>query len=318
MSALIAFAPKAVSKKSVGAMAAALLANATASGFPVVSIKGKVFHIVRDGDRTLVTKPGEDDPASAMEVVIVGANPNRSRVFYATGYEEGSNAKPDCYSNDGKAPASDSASPQAKSCATCVHSQYGSKVSESGQKGYACANSQRIAVVPGDLTDDPMLLRIPGASLKAFTEYVREVVRAGYDLDEVVTRIGFDYTVAHPALVFKATKPLADADVTSARAIGKQEIVGQIIGTVAMPHTEEESFESPVADLPKKIAKPKAEPTEAPAELEQIHAKVESKPKAKVKVEAEEEVAAPKKAVATVDDLGDDLDALLDGTDFDD
>jgi hypothetical protein len=318
MSALIAFAPKAVSKKSVGAMAAALLANATASGFPVVSIKGKVFHIVRDGDRTLVTKPGEDDPASAMEVVIVGANPNRSRVFYATGYEEGSNAKPDCYSNDGKAPASDSASPQAKSCAACVHSQYGSKVSESGQKGYACANSQRIAIVPGDVSDDPMLLRIPGASLKAFTEYVREVVRAGYDLDEVVTRIGFDYSVAHPALVFKATKPLADNDVATARQIGTQELVGQIVGTIAMPHAEEESFESPVAALPKKTAKAKAEVAEPTPELEEIHAKAESKPKAKVKVEEEAPAKPAPKAVATVDDLGDDLDSLLDGTDFDD
>jgi hypothetical protein len=318
MSALIAFAPKAVARKSTGGMAAAILANLGAGGFPVVSIKGKVFHIVRDGDRTLVTKPGEDDPASAIEVVIVGANPNRSRVYYATGFEEGTNAKPDCYSNDGKAPASNAASPQSKSCANCAHSQFGSKVSDSGQKGFACSNSQRIAVVTGDLENDPMLVRIPGASLKAFTEYAREVNRAGYDLDEIVTKVGFDYAVAHPALTFKGIKPLGEDGVEKARNIGKSELVGQIIGTVEVPMESNDEFSSPVAALPKR--EPKPEPKKADAEeLEKVVAKASAKPKAKVVVEEEE---APKKAakpaVATVEDLGDDLDSLLDGTDFDD
>lgn len=319
MTAIIPFAPKAVARKTTGGMAASILANVSAGGFPVVSIKGKVFHVVRDGERTLVTKPGEDDPASALEVIIVGANPHRSRVYYKSGYEEGSNAKPDCYSNDGKAPANDSSSPQSKSCATCVHSQFGSKVSESGQKGFACANSQRIAVAPVGSINDPMLLRIPGASLSKFTEFVKEVARAGYDLDEITTKVGFDYSVAHPALTFKATGVLPEEMLAAAREQGKSELVGQIIGTIEMPHREAEFASPAVAALPKR--EPKPEPKkEAAAELEEVVTKAAAKPKAKVKTEDEVEEAPKKvaKPVATVESMGDDLDSLLDGTDFDD
>jgi hypothetical protein len=318
MNQLIPFAPKSVARKSSnGGMAAALLANMPVSGFPYVSIKGKVFHVVRGDERTLVTKPGEDDPAAALEVVIVGANPNRSRVFYKTGYEEGSNAKPDCYSNDGKAPASDAQAPQAKTCAACVHGQYGSKVDTNGKKGFACSNSYRIAVAPIGQLNDPMLVRIPGGTIKTFAEYVKEVSRAGYDLDEVATKIGFDYSVAHPALTFKAVGVLPEEMVTAARETGKTELVGQIIGTVEMPHVEEEAFESPVAELPKRESKP-AKPAQVTTELEETHAKAAAKPKPKVKVEEEAEPAPKKVAVATVEDVGDDLDALLEGTDFDD
>lgn len=324
MNAIIPFAPKSVATKASSGLAASILANAPASGFPVVSIKGKVFHIVRGDDRTLVCKPGEDDPASSLEAIIVGANPNRSRVYYKSGYEEGSSAKPDCYSNNGKSPEADAVNPQAKSCATCVHSQFGSKVSESGQKGFACANSQRLAIAPVGQINDPMLLRIPGASLKTFTEFVKEVARAGYDLDEIVTKIGFDYGVAHPALTFKATGVLPETMVAEARSQGATELVGQIIGTVAMPAREEdEEFSPAVAALPKREPKPepKVEEVSAAAEeaLEAVVEKAAAKPKAKVKVEAAPvEEKKPAKAVATVEDMGDDLDSLLDGTDFDD
>lgn len=320
---IIPFAPKSIANKTVGGMAAAILANVSVGGFPVVSIKGKVFHTVRDGERELVTKPGETDPASSLEVVIVGANPHRSRVFYAKGFEEGTATKPDCYSNDGKAPAGDAVSPQAKSCAACVHSQFGSKTDENGKKGFACANSQRIAVSRPDALNDPMLLRIPGASLSKFTEFVKEVARAGYDLDEIVTKVGFDYSVAYPALTFKASGLIPEVVMEEVRRQGASELVGQIIGTIDMPQREpqEEFQQSSVAALPKR--EPKVAQLAAPNEdeLEQVMEKAAAKPKAKVKVEAEEEAPAPKKAakvVATVDELGDDLDSLLDGTDFDD
>jgi len=312
MNTITPFTPKAVARKSAGSLASAILANATTGGFPVVSIKGKVFHVVRDSARTLVTKPGEDDPAPSLEVVIVGANPHRSRVYYATGYEEGSNAKPDCYSNDGKGPAADAVSPQAKSCATCVHAQFGSKTSESGQKGFACANSQRLAVSPIGSLSDPMMLRIPGASLKAFTEFVREVARAGYDLDEVATKIGFDYSVAHPALTFKAVGVLPGEMVATVRAQGSSELVSQIIGTSEVPLRDMEAFET---NAPK-LSAPKAAPEADTDELGSVLTKAEAKPKPRAAVKVE---SAPAKKVemATVDSLGDDLDSLLDGTDFD-
>ena len=62
-------------------------AAVTVGGFPVISIKGKVFHIQRGDERELVTKTGTDDePASALEVVILSVNPNKSKVFYNSGF----------------------------------------------------------------------------------------------------------------------------------------------------------------------------------------------------------------------------------------
>ena len=68
-----------------------------AGGFPVISYKGKVWHIVDGDSRELVTN-SEGDPASSLELVVIRANPNLSKVYYAKGYEEGSNEKPTCYS----------------------------------------------------------------------------------------------------------------------------------------------------------------------------------------------------------------------------
>lgn len=325
MNAIIPFAPKAVAAKSTNGLAAAILANAPVSGFPVVSIMGKVFHTIRGTERVLVTKPGEQDPASSLEVVIVGANPHRSRVYYKEGYEEGSKTKPDCYSNNGKSPEPNAANPQSKNCATCVHAQFGSKVDpKTGKKGFACANSQRLAISPVGQINDPMLLRIPGASLKTFTEFVKEVYRAGYDLNEIVTRIGFDYSVAYPAVTFKAAGVLPENMVAEAREQGSSELVGMIVGTVAMPfedETAEEEYSAAVEALPKREPKPapKSEPAqEAEAEMETVLTRAAAKKKPEIKVEEEEKPAPKKPAVATVEDMGDDLDALLDGTDFDD
>lgn len=316
---IVPFKPKALAARQASATANnnALMQGVSAGGFPVVSIKGKVFHIVRADERVLVTKPGEDDPASSIEVIIVAANVNLSRVYYAKGFEEGNAAKPDCYSNDGKAPAADSQMPQAKSCATCVHAQYGSKVSENGSKGWACANSRRIAIAMPDNIDDPMLLRIPGASLKPLAAYAKELAGHGYSFDEVVTRVGFDYTVAHPALTFKATGLVPEDYLGKVREVAAEDTTGQIIGTVDMPVRESvETFETPssVAALPKKTPKlvaPVAAVDSEPDVVEEVLQKAEAKPVSKrVKTEPVIEV------VPTADEEA--LDVLLDGTDFDD
>ena len=117
--------------KSTNVFAAAV----SAGGFPVVSIKGKVFHVQRGDERTLITKGEDGEPAASLEAVIVAVNPNKSKVYYDQGYEEGSAAKPTCYSNDGLAPAADAEEPQAKKCATCPHNQWGSRITDNGGKG---------------------------------------------------------------------------------------------------------------------------------------------------------------------------------------
>ena len=290
-------------------------------GFPVVSIKGKVFTLKDGDDSKLITKPGTDEPASSLEVVILDVGPSadlkfNSRIFYAKGFEEGSNAKPDCYSNDGVEPGADAQNKQAEKCALCKHNAKGSG---STGVGKACRSSKRMAIATPDNLDNPMLLRVPGDSLMAFSEYIKWMKKSGVsDTAHVVTKIGFDYSVAHPAPTFKglgwATQDPAEAKAT--------DTVGYITGKKAMPTPEvevEEPFETPAPafgkkEEPAKVEAPKkAKP--APVVEEDDDLPSEPKVKTEVKVEAAPKSAVPKADPVTVAD--DDLDAALDDLDFD-
>lgn len=273
-------------------------------GFPVISIKGKVFHIQRGDERTLVTKGNDDEPASALEAVIIAVNPNKSKVYYDRGFEEGSVAKPNCYSNDGIAPAADAEDPQSNKCATCPHNQWGSRITDNGGKGKACADSMRLAIAPPDQLNDPMLLRVPAASLKTLGQYGAQLAKRGVEPQHVVTRIGFDYNVAHPALTFKATRFVEENEMQEIEAVlaEEDETIGLItgVGGAVTPEVEHKAEEP--------IAPPKKSPKVVEAEEE-----AEVAPKAEVKVEKK---AAPAKEVAAVDDY-DSIDEALDNLDFD-
>ena len=270
-------------------------AAVTVGGFPVISIKGKVFHIQRGDERELVTKTGTDDePASALEVVILSVNPNKSKVFYNSGFVEGSVAKPTCYSNDGLAPASDAEEPQSKKCNVCPHNQWGSRITENGGKGKACGDSMRLCVAPAGMINDPMLLRVPAATLKTLGQYGSQLAKRGVEPQYVVTRVGFDYNVAHPALTFKAMRFVEEAELATVESTLSDEadIIDQITGVVDKPSISVESV---------------AESTPTPAPVEETVEKP---------VEAKKPKPAPKKEVKEVE--ADEVDDALANLDFDD
>ena len=269
-------------------------------GFPVISIKGKVFHIKRGDEKTLVTKPDSDgEPAASLEVIVLKTHPGVAKTYYSKGFSEGSVEKPDCYSNDGAAPAADAQSPQAKKCAACPHNQWGSKITEDGKKGKSCADVKRLAVAPAGQINDPMLLRVPAASLKTWDQYVDLLKKRGVPPPAVVTKVGFDYTVAHPALTFKPVGFIDEAMAVEVKEVLDTDVVQNIIGG-APTAAEVDNGD----DAPKAAAKPAPVEEEAPAPAPKKSAKpaavveeAEAAPKAKVKVEveaeAEEEAPAP-------------------------
>jgi len=313
--------------KLFGTGAEDLVGNNASGGFPVISIKGKVFHIQRGDERILVTKPGEDDPASSLEVVIIKANPHRSKVFYKTGYAEGTTEKPDCYSNTGEAPEKDAKEPQAKKCAVCPHNQWGSKVTEQGAKGKACADSRRIAVATLDAPADPMLVRVPAASMKAMEDYGKQLAARGIPPQAVVTKIGFDYSVAHPALTFKPVGLIGDASLLAEiKKSAETELAAQIVGLMPSPmsQAESEADSDPSMDNLPVIGAPSAEPpVEPPAPAPAPRA---AKPKtvpaeaavdAAVSVAADTKKANVKVEAASADKLVQEVQGLLDNLDFD-
>jgi hypothetical protein len=283
--------PAHLRKADAAAVNNALTAGVT-GGFAVLSIKGKTFTIVQGDTRNIITKPDDpDEPASNIQVVIVDANPNLSKVFYSSEYEEGSVAKPTCMSEDGKRPSADAQEPQSKNCATCPHNTWGS--GKNG-RGKACSDSRRLAVSPAGQINEPMLLRVPPASLKPLQEYGTMLAKRGVSFDAVVTKIRFEPGESSPKLVFSPVGFLDEAQYEEVQTIKQDEVVGQITGTGAI------ASDSPA---PARVASKPAEPE---PEVEEVEA---PKPKAKAKAKPK-----PEPEPAVEDD--DDLDALL--ADFDD
>lgn len=313
---------------------------AAASGFPVLSIKGKVFTLNKDGQKKILTRP--DDPDEVLQninLTVVRANKN-SRVFYAKAYSEddAEGAKPTCYSGDGVTPAPDAREPQAKKCQLCPHAVWGSKAGDTG-KGTACAVNTRLAVVDPDNVGEPWLLRVPAGSRANFADACKVADSRGLPYNAVVFKVGFDKEAPAPKLIFKAVGLVNDEAYDRIGKMYDGDEVKEIVGLISRaaaptPDAPVEADELDAALAAKKaVDKAKTEVKPEPKaqavnvdELDEVLApakpKAEAKPKSKPKADAEdvEVKAEPKakpaaKATGGLDDLLGDLDALLDATD---
>lgn len=260
-------------------------------GFPTVSIRGKEFNVRRGDEETLITN-ADGDAAGSIDAIVVSANPNKSKVYYAETFKEGSVAKPTCYSNDGTAPSVNAEEPQAKKCATCPHNQWGSKITDNGGKGKACGDSMRLCIAAADQINDPMLLRVPAATLKALGQYGAQLARRGVEPHHVVTKIGFERGVAYPSLTFKAVRFVEEDELQEIEDLlnAEADTIGRITGLIDDVQSNGDTPAEKQEEEPK--PKPKAKPKPAPA------------PEPEPETEAEE--------------VTDDIDAELDDLDWDD
>lgn len=254
---------------------AADLTGGVSVGFPVLSIKGKVFHIKQGGEATLVTQKDSEDPATSLNVILIKANPHISKVYYENGYEEGADTKPTCYSNNGVAPEDDSEEKQSLKCATCPKNQWGSRITDNGKKGKACSDSRRVAVAPAGEPDNAMLLRVPAASLKPLMQYGKALSQRGVPYQAVITKLSFDHTVAHPLLKFAPAAALGEAeaevvfdtmngDVVEAiiNGGGAEQIAQELAGERDVEDEDGEGFEQ-VAAAARKVQEQKSTRTAA-------------------------------------------------------
>lgn len=207
------------------------LSGGVTSGFPIISYKGKVWRIRKSGEETLhVDEDGNAMPT--IEVVLVQANPQPSKIFYDKKFEEGSNDTPRCFSNDGIKPDASIQQPISKVCANCPNNAWGSRITDNGKKSRACSDARRMAVVfANDLYengDDCMkaLLRVPPASLNPLKDYAEKVLAPkGIPFFGIVTRIGFDVQAAHPQFTFKPARFLNDEEAEAiVRLRGSEDI----------------------------------------------------------------------------------------------
>lgn len=271
------------------------LGAGVSSSYGVIGYKGKVWSLrYQTTDEVLMREDG-DGPRNSIEVVIVKASPAVSKIFYKGGYVEGSNAAPDCWSANGVTPDGSVQNKIHTTCADCPMNAWGSRVTEAGKQGKACADSRRVAVVPvGDIDNErfggPMLLRIPAASLKDLKAYGDLLNGYNYPYFAVATRVSFDPKEAYPKFVFQAIRPLTDAEAMKIKALRDDKRVGTVLAETAVTTAPQAAQ---VASSP--FEQPPATPFEQPAPKLSEQAKAQA-PQVNVQVQVTE--ADVKKAAA--------------------
>ena len=225
---------------------------ALATGFPTISIKGKVFAFVRDGERKVMTR--SDDPSAPVSSILaIIANASGAvKSYYENGYSEGAeDNKPTCFSNDGVRPDPQVEHKQCDNCRMCKRNVFGTARSENGQlgKGKACADAIRLAVM-SDPHGDAYLLRVPPASLRALGQYTQQLMKRGVPFNAVVTRISFDIEAATPKLVFQFHSFLNEQQYAAIVEASKSDIVQRIIGKDPENEYQAEAFQKPAHTIP--------------------------------------------------------------------
>jgi hypothetical protein len=166
---------------------------------------------IRGGSFTLVDAGGEEYPAPVMMhpskrvpmmlAVIVGANGNKSKMYYPREWHPDSNEPPVCFSDNGIGPSSAAQSPQAVTCAECFFGKWGSAKSRlTGRDTKACSDRKKLAVmVVGDQTGLTYELQVPPASLGYLSDYSDRLAGRQLpggdrepDLPDAVTMINFE------------------------------------------------------------------------------------------------------------------------------
>jgi hypothetical protein len=205
----------------------------------------------------------------------------------------------------------DAQAPQSKSCATCKHNQWGSKITENGKKVKACSDSVRLAVAPAGSLNDPMLLRVPPATIRPLGEYGQMLSKKNIGYQMVVTKIAFDKEAESPKLTFRPVGFLDEAAFAEVQEVADGDTVRNILGAV-VPVSEEavsgvDEPASEVADVVKAAISKAKTVTDTEVEAAVDAAAKPAKAPAK-----------PAKPAAKPEVADDDDDLSLDGISFDD
>jgi hypothetical protein len=249
------------------------LGAGVAASYAIVGYKGKVWSIRHSGEEYPLMREDGDGPKNSIEVVLLKSSAAISKIYYKSGYVEGSTAAPDCWSSNGQVPDPSVQNKVSPTCANCPMNAWGSRVTEAGKPGKACSDSRRVAVAPsGDIRNSrfggPMLLRVPAASLKGLKNYGDTLSSYQYPYYAVVTRVSFDTAEAYPHFMFSAVRPLTDEEAAIVKEMREDQQVSAVLSenVVAAPaDTAAAPAGSPFEQTSAHSPAPQAAPGPAPA-----------------------------------------------------
>ena len=267
---------------------------------PRISIKAAKYRLIEAGVETPV--------GDTLDVVIVGVNPNTSKVFFSQAYD-GTEQRPSCASDDGVKPNEGVPEPVAESCALCPNNVLGSKINPSGAKSKLCADQRHLAVVPAGDPSKVYNLTLTVSAMKPLREYFKHLQNYGTVPEEVVTELGFDPQASFPKVTFKMKNflgekavPVIDRIVQSDEAKAAVRLMPPVpVAPTALPDGQEIpqiGTEAPVKAVPiEEEPAPVVEPAPDPAPVAEP-----------VKEAKPQETKAPE----SISELEDALDSLFD------
>lgn len=219
------------------------------------------FKRIVNGDQIGNAKRGE------LDLVIVGALPKVSRLFYADKYDPNAEAKaPDCWSNLGDKPEPNVPNRQSSTCDTCHNNIKGS--GETG--GRACRYQRRLAVLLAeDDSGDVYQMNIPAKSLfgkgvgnvHPFESYVKYLMANGESPDTVVTNVSYDLNAESMELRFTPLRNLTDEEYELVQEVQLKPETTNYTKITLFESTAKKEAAAPVEKpKPKPVVKSSAEP----------------------------------------------------------
>lgn len=219
------------------------LASASLS-IPRISLKGKKFRVILDGEE--IIKPGP-----TLEVVILAAEPEAGlfiKTYYEGVYNPADTSPPSCASSNGIHPDSWVTSPVSDRCNTCPKNVFGSATSTSGKRAKACKDSKRIWVtLPDDIEGTVFALGIPVTSLKSVSDYAKLLKSNNYPMTAVVTLLSMDDESDYPQILFSVSRFLSEEGFITAtkRNSDRDWDIAKASAAPMLQNTEEKRKELP-------------------------------------------------------------------------
>lgn len=221
---------------------------------PSLLVTGKIWSISYEGTKTPLQRNVDGDivPVGVMRVVVLDYAKRRGRAWYEGSYDPNSTTAPQCWSEDGITP--DPASPKLQSdkCATCPRAIKGSKVTDSGQETYECAQHRMLAVMPVVGTKFfPHALRLKLAITGDFDKKSPDAEKEGWRAWQqytdflkangvahtamLVTKMKFDPNAAYPKIFFGADRWLTPEEVAQVKPFTTAEDTVKLLGGTWTP-----------------------------------------------------------------------------------
>lgn len=230
-----------------------------------IGLKGNRFRQVINGKEEGVWDE------NYLDVIILGAVPAISRVYYEGAYEQDVKAAPTCYSADGIAPPDDVKNKQSDKCATCPQNQKGSKIIN-GNKIKACGFFQRLIVMlAGDL--EGVTYRLDVKSMGIFGEshanvnkynirdYTKFVSNRGVDVAQIVTRLSFDTDSSVPKLLFQPSRFIeADEFAVVSEKVRSKEVEQMLVINMTTVDLSAETDATTASETPDTVRHHPADP----------------------------------------------------------